>query len=64
MDTILTKMLLQSVIYHRGEDVMRRHHQTWTTTDQLRRVIDKAVRNMIVSLRYKFDHKYGGFIQK
>lgn len=65
MNTILAKMLLQSVIYHLWrERNARRHHQTWTTTDQLRRVIDKAVRNKIVSLQYKFDHKSGGLLQR
>ena len=54
MDIILSKMLLQSVIYHLWrERNARRHHQTWTSIDQLRRVIDKAVRNRMVSLRYK-----------
>ena len=65
MDTVLAKMLLQSVIYHLWrERNARRHHHTWATTDQLRRVIDKAIRNRIVSLRYKFDHKYGGLLQR
>ena len=65
MDTILAKMLLQSVIYHVWrERNTRRHHQTWMSTDQMRRIVDKAVINRIVSLRYKYDHKYGGLLQR
>ncbi|XP_018464394.2 uncharacterized protein LOC108835662 [Raphanus sativus] len=53
-----------STIYHVWrERNARQHHQARTSTDQLRRVIEKAVRNRIVSLRYKPDHKYGGLLQ-
>ena len=64
-DIILAKFLLQSTIYYVWrERNARRHHQTWTTTDQMRRLIDKAVRNRLVSLPYKPDHKYEGLLKR
>lgn len=65
MDTILAKLLLQATIYHVSrERNARRHQQNRIPTDHLRRLIDKAVRNRITSLKYKHDHKYGGLLQR
>ncbi|KAL0686280.1 hypothetical protein Bca4012_053128 [Brassica carinata] len=58
LDTILAKMLFQTIVYHIWrERNARRHQQSWKSTDQLSRLIDKAVRNRISSLRYKPQHK-------
>lgn len=65
METVLAKMLLQSTIYYVWrERNARRHHQAQTTTDQMRRLIERAVMNKIVSLRYHTAHKYGGLLQR
>lgn len=65
MDTILAKLLLQATIYHVWQERnARRHQQTRVPTDHLRRIIDKAVRNRITSLKYKHAHKYGGLLQR
>ncbi|KAG5378288.1 hypothetical protein IGI04_026130 [Brassica rapa subsp. trilocularis] len=58
MDKILLKMAFQSCIYHLWKERNERwHHTGFQTVDQLYRIIDKAVRNRITSLRYKADHK-------
>ena len=63
--TTLLKLFLQSTIYLIWrERNARRHQQAWTTTDQRRRRIDRAVRNRILSLCYRFDHKLGGLMQR
>lgn len=65
LDCVLVKMLFQNTIYHLWrERNARRHQQAWTTTDQRRRRIDRAVRNRILSLCYRFDHKLGGLMQR
>ena len=65
LDTILARMLIQSTVYHVWrERNARRHQQPGMSTDQMRRRIDKAMRNRIVSLRYKPDHKYGRLLTR
>ena len=64
-DTVLVKLLLQTTIYHIWRERNgRRHQQSRVTTDHMRRRIDKAVRNRISSLKYRFDHKYGGLLSR
>ncbi|RIA04591.1 hypothetical protein BRARA_K01163 [Brassica rapa] len=59
------KLLLQTTIYHIWRERNgRRHQQSRVTTDHMRRRIDKAVRNRISSLKYRFDHKYGGLLSR
>ncbi|KAF2595366.1 hypothetical protein F2Q70_00044025 [Brassica cretica] len=63
MDKILLKMAFQSCIYHLWKERNeRRHHTGFRTVDQLYRIIDKAMRNRITSLRYKTDHKLTGLM--
>ena len=65
LDAILAKMLFQTVVYHIWrERNARRHQQSWKSTDQLSRLIDKAVRNRISSLRYKPQHKLEGLLTR
>ena len=64
LDYIFAKMLFQTIAYQIWrERNVRRHQQNWTSIDQLRRRIDKAVRNRICSLRYKPGHKLEGLIR-
>ncbi|XP_013608120.1 PREDICTED: uncharacterized protein LOC106314853 [Brassica oleracea var. oleracea] len=52
LDTILARLLFQSMVYHVWrERNVRRHQQPAMSTDQMRRRIDKVMRNRIVSLR-------------
>ena len=54
LDTILIKMLFQTTIYHLWrEQNARTHHTSWMTAEAMGKVIDKAIRNRISSLKYK-----------
>jgi len=65
MDKILLKMVFQATIYHLWQERNRRRHQTGhRTVDQTVRVIDKAMRNRISSLRYRADHKFTGLMRR
>ncbi|KAF8105756.1 hypothetical protein N665_0156s0010 [Sinapis alba] len=65
LDCYLAKMLFQTTIYHLWrEKNARRHHQVWITTEQMKKRIDRAIRNRHLSLWYKFDHKLGGLMQR
>ncbi|KAL0899307.1 hypothetical protein Bca101_083268 [Brassica carinata] len=51
-------------VYHVWRETnARRHQQVWTSTDQMRRVIDKAMKNRITSLKYKPDHRLEGLLR-
>ncbi|KAF2595684.1 hypothetical protein F2Q68_00007713 [Brassica cretica] len=64
MDPILDKLLFQTVVYQLWRERNGRcHHQAWTNSDQLRRLIDKAMRNRIFSLKYHHPHKLAGLLQ-
>ena len=64
MDKILLKMVFQTTIYHIWRERNgRRHHAGFRSVDQLVRIIDKAIRNRITSLRYRADHKFAGLMQ-
>ncbi|XP_018460071.1 uncharacterized protein LOC108831013 [Raphanus sativus] len=65
IDKILIKMVFQTCIYYMWKDRNERRHQRgFRTVDQAVRVIDKAIRNGISSLRYKADHKLAGLMQR
>ena len=51
VDTILVKLLLKTTVYHIWrERTARRHQQSRVSMDHMRRLIEKAVRNRIISL--------------
>ncbi|CDY70984.1 BnaCnng70710D [Brassica napus] len=65
MDKILIKMLFQTCIYYLWKERNERRHQKgFRSMDQTVRLIDKALRNRISSLRYKGDHKLAGIMQR
>ena len=65
MDKILLKMVFQTTIYHIWRERNGRKHQAgFRSVDQLIRIIDKAIRNRITSLRYRADHKNTGLMQR
>ncbi|XP_048611581.1 uncharacterized protein LOC106393637 [Brassica napus] len=65
MDKILIKMLFQTCIYYLWKERNERRHQKgFRSMDQTIRLIDKALRNRISSLRYKGDHKLAGIMQR
>ncbi|XP_013628130.1 PREDICTED: uncharacterized protein LOC106334389 [Brassica oleracea var. oleracea] len=52
LDKILVKMVFQTCIYHVWKERNERRHQTgYRTVQQVVRIVDKAVRNRITSLR-------------
>lgn len=64
-DSIITKLLFQMTIYHFGQERnARRHHSSWITTDAMQKTIEKAMRNRIMSLKYKLDHKFAGLLYR
>ncbi|WZZ50670.1 hypothetical protein YC2023_050777 [Brassica napus] len=65
LDSILARMLFQTTVYYIWKERnSRRHRQGGIQTDQLRRFIDKAVRNRICSLRYAHGHKLEGLLRR
>lgn len=65
LDSILIKMLFQTVIYYIWREINTRRHQgKWTPTDQLRKVIDRSMRNIIVSLNYGPQYRNAGLLQR
>lgn len=65
LDFILIKMIFQTVIYHIWrERNSRRHQGNWTSTNQMHKVIDRSMRNRIVSLKYDLQHRYAGLLQR
>ena len=65
MDKILIKMVFQTCIYYLWKERNERRHQKgFRSMDQTIRLIDKALRNRISSLRYKEDHKLAGIMQR
>ena len=65
LDSILIKMIFQTVIYHIwSEKNATRHQGKWMSTDQMRKVIDRSTRNIIVSLKYGLQHRNAGFLQR
>lgn len=65
LDSILIKMIFQTVIYYVWrERNTRRHQGKWTSTDQLRKVIDRSMKNRIVSLKYGPQHRNAGLLQR
>lgn len=62
VDSILAKLLFQTTVWR--ERNTRRHQQNMTSTEQMQRLIDKAVRNRICSLMYKPDHKFVGLLRR
>jgi len=58
LDKILVKMVFQTCIYHVWKERNEMRHQTgYRTVQQVVRIVDKAMRNRITSLRYKSEHK-------
>lgn len=54
-------MVFQTTVYHVWrEKNARRHQKGIQGTAQLIRVIDKAIRNRVLALRYKPPHKLEG----
>ena len=65
LDSILARMLFQTAVYYvRKERNSRCHQQRGIQRDQLRRLIDKAVRNRICSLRYTHGHRLEGLLRR
>ncbi|KAL0761503.1 hypothetical protein Bca101_077653 [Brassica carinata] len=58
MDVILLKMAFHTTVYTTWQERNSRGHQgVWLTTETMIRRTDKAIRNMICSLKYKGTHK-------
>lgn len=65
LDSILIRMLFQTVIYHIWRERNGRRHQgKRTTTDQMCKAIDRVMRNKIVSLKYGLQHENAGLLQR
>ncbi|XP_013689368.1 uncharacterized protein LOC106393182 [Brassica napus] len=65
LDKILVQMVFQTCIYYMWKERNdRRHQKGYHSTEQAIRIIDKAIRNRISSLRYKPDHKLAGLMQR
>lgn len=65
LNNVLLKLLFQATVYHIWrERNARRHHTGWISTDAMRTLIDKSMRNRISSLKYKAGHKYSGLLQR
>ncbi|XP_013617529.1 PREDICTED: uncharacterized protein LOC106324048 [Brassica oleracea var. oleracea] len=65
LDSILLKMIFQTVIYHIWrERNSRRHQGNWVSTNQMHKAIDRSMRNRIVSLKYGPQHRYAGLLQR
>ncbi|KAG2283187.1 hypothetical protein Bca52824_054407 [Brassica carinata] len=57
--------VFQSCIYHLWRERNERRHRTdFRIVDQAYRIIDKSIRNMITSLRYRAGHKLAGILQR
>lgn len=57
-DSCLARLLFQTTIYHiwRERNAIK-HQKPRTSTDNMRKLIYKAMKNMICSLKYKLNHK-------
>lgn len=65
LDVVLLKLLFQLVVYTPWREWnARRHGTTGTAVEQMKRAIDKMMRNRIVSLKYKPESKYAGLLQR
>ena len=65
LDKVLLQMLFQTCIYYMWKERNDRRHQNGNhSKKQVIRTIDKAIRNRISSLRYKYDHKLAGLMQR
>ena len=65
MDSCLAKLLFQTTIYHIWrERNARRHQNPRVSTDCLRGLIYRAMKNMICSLKYKPNHKLEGLLRR
>ncbi|CAA7030699.1 unnamed protein product [Microthlaspi erraticum] len=65
MDSILLRLLFQTIVYHLWrERNMRRHQTSWAPIHQLGLLVDKSMRNRISSLNYKFPHKFEGLLRR
>ncbi|XP_009144601.1 uncharacterized protein LOC103868241 [Brassica rapa] len=65
LDSILLKMIFQTVIYHIWrERNSRRHQGNWVSTNRMHKAIDRSMRNRIVSLKYDPQHRYAGLLQR
>ncbi|XP_022565169.1 uncharacterized protein LOC111209510 [Brassica napus] len=65
LDSILRNLIFQTVIYHiwRERNSMR-HQCKWTSTNHMQKVIDRSMRNRIVSLKYGLQHRIDGLLQR
>lgn len=58
MDSILVRLAFQVTVYLLWKERNSRRHQgVWQSTNSMIRSIDKTIRNRIVSLHYRGDHK-------
>ncbi|KAG5380286.1 hypothetical protein IGI04_028128 [Brassica rapa subsp. trilocularis] len=65
MDKILLKMVFQTCVYYMWKERNERRHQRgFRTVDQAIRIVDKAIRNRISSLRYGPVHRFAGLLQR
>ena len=65
VDSCVVRLFFQTLIYHIWrERNARRHQQRRHSIEQMRRLIDKAMRNKIYSLKYKSEHKLGGMLRR
>lgn len=65
MDSCLARLLFQTTIYHIWrERNARRHQQPRVSTDNMRKLIYKAMKNMISSLKYRHNHKLEGLMRR
>lgn len=65
MDSILRCLLFQTCVYHIWrERNSRRHRNGLISVEVMKRIIDKAMRNRIVSLRYRLPHELEGLLRR
>ena len=65
MDSILLWLVFHATIYFVWKERnTKRHHGTWMSTDRMIRQIDKAISNMISSLKYTGNHKFAGLLRR
>lgn len=64
-DSCLARMLFQTAIYHFWrERNARRHQQPRKSTDTIRQLVNKAVKNRICSLKFKPNHQLEGLLTR
>ena len=65
LDSCLIRLLFQTTIYHIWrERNARRHQQPRVSTDNMRNLIYKAMKNRISSLKYRYNHKLEGLMKR